>query len=309
MAYYTASINLILTTARALELVESCPVCGNRVFDPFLVCEDYLVSHKEFAIQQCRQCSFRLTNPRPDSSSVGSYYKSDQYISHNDKSGGLVNSVYRLVRNYTLQSKLKLINTLNKGAGSILDVGCGTGAFLETCKVGGWTVTGMEPDLDVSALASKKLNAHVHTSLDTLVGHSQFDIITLWHVLEHIATLNEAIDQLRQLTSDKGTLLIAVPNSNSYDATYFKQYWAAYDAPRHLHHFVPSTIQTLFDKHGFVLVGKKPMMFDAFYITMLSLNYQNKSDYLKSVKIGLKSNAEGKRTGNYSSMIYIFKKK
>ena len=284
-------------------------MCGNPVFSPYLVCKDYLVSDQDFSIEQCNQCGFRLTNPRPDDQSISSYYKSEQYISHNDQSNGLVNTAYRLVRNYTLKAKLALINRLSGKLGHILDVGCGTGAFLESCQQGGWAVTGMEPDPDARAVAEKKLNALIEPNLKGILSNQQFDIITLWHVLEHIPDLNETIQRLHELLADKGTLLIAVPNSDSYDARQFREFWAAYDVPRHLHHFTPTTIELLFKKHNFKLVDKKPMVFDAFYISMLSTRYMSgKTDYLKSARIGLASNGHAKQTGNFSSLIYLFKK-
>jgi SAM-dependent methyltransferase len=292
-----------------LETIDQCPVCGNTHFSPYLICKDYLISKQDFAIQQCTNCGFRLTNPRPTADRIGEYYKSEDYVSHNDSGGGLINTAYRTVRSYTLQSKLALINKLNKGQGRILDVGCGTGAFLETCKNGGWAVMGMEPDPDARAIAVQKLSVPIQPSLDELSGMGPFDIISLWHVLEHIPDLNHAIPQLKNLLAGEGTLLIAVPNSDSYDATYFKEYWAAYDVPRHLHHFTPSTIEPLFKKHGFRLVEQKPMPFDALYIGLLSTRYQTgKTNYLKSIEVGLNSNARAKRTGNSSSLTYLFKK-
>ena len=292
-----------------METVIQCPVCGNKLFSPFLVCKDYLVSDQEFSIQQCTQCKFRLTNPRPDAQSISSYYKSEQYVSHNDESSGLINTAYRLVRNYTLQSKLKLINQLNGKQGHVLDVGCGTGAFLESCQQGGWKVTGMEPDPDARAVAVKKLSAAIEPNLESLKSYPQYDIITLWHVLEHVPNLNETIPILHKLLANTGTLIIAVPNSDSYDAHHFQEYWAAYDVPRHLHHFTPTTIEPLFSKHQFKLVEKKPMVFDAFYISMLSTRYKTgKTNYLTSVEVGLASNRKAKQTGNSSSLIYVFKK-
>ncbi|QDK83958.1 class I SAM-dependent methyltransferase [Spirosoma sp. KCTC 42546] len=290
-----------------METITECPVCGSSHFNPFLVCKDYLVSLQNFTIQECQACGFRLTNPRPDANSIGSYYKSEDYVSHNDEGKGVINMAYRIVRNYTLDSKLRLINKLNGRQGRVLDVGCGTGAFLESCKKGGWQIIGMEPDRDARTIAQKKLEAEIKPNLNALTGTKPVDIITLWHVLEHIPNLNEVIPQLHQLLERKGTLLIAVPNSDSYDAQYFKEFWAAYDVPRHLYHFTPTTIKPLFEKHGFKLVEKKPMVFDAFYIAMLSTRYQGgKTDYLKSVRIGLASNTEASRTGNSSSLIYQF---
>ncbi|WP_420146621.1 class I SAM-dependent methyltransferase [Spirosoma sp.] len=292
-----------------METITTCPVCNNNKFKPHLDCKDYLVSNQMFSIVYCTQCSFRLTNPRPDATKIGTYYKAEQYVSHNDESSGLVNTAYRMVRKYTLKSKLDLINKLNKGKGCILDVGCGTGTFLETCQKDGWQITGMEPDVDARSIATKKLNISIFPDLDTIQKAKPFDVITLWHVLEHIADLNGVIPQLYKLLTKTGTLLIAVPNSDSYDANYFKQYWAAYDVPRHLHHFTPSTIEALMAKHQFKLVGKRPMIFDAFYIAMLSTKYRTgKTDYLESIRIGLASNASAKQTGNSSSLIYLFNK-
>lgn len=292
-----------------LETVDNCPNCGSNTFSPFLVCQDYLVSQKNFTIQQCQQCGFRLTSPRPRKEEIAAYYKSEQYVSHNDNSGGIINTAYRLVRNYTLKSKLKLINELNKGTGRILDVGCGTGAFLETCLKGNWQVEGMEPDEDARTITREKLKSVIQPNLESLSDTLPFNVITLWHVLEHVPNLNEVIPQLYNLLKPEGTLLIAVPNSDSYDAQFFKEYWAAYDVPRHLHHFTPSTIEPLFKKHGFKLTGKRPMVFDAFYIAMLSTKYQTgQTNYVKSVEVGLASNAKAKQSGNSSSLIYLFRK-
>jgi 2-polyprenyl-3-methyl-5-hydroxy-6-metoxy-1,4-benzoquinol methylase len=197
---------------------------------------------------------------------------------------------------------------LGNAKGQLLDVGCGTGSFLETCQKDGWQIAGMEPDADARSVATAKLNISLASTLAD-VPLSKYNIITLWHVLEHIAELDETIDRFHQLLSDSGSLLIAVPNSDSYDAHTFGAYWAAFDVPRHLHHFTPKTIRLLFEKHRFNLVAQKPMVFDSFYISMLSSRYQaGDTDYLKSIRTGLQSNWHARKTGNWSSLIYIFKK-
>jgi 2-polyprenyl-3-methyl-5-hydroxy-6-metoxy-1,4-benzoquinol methylase len=292
-----------------LEAVTECPICNNKEFKSYLTCNDYLVSNEKFVIQECNACGFRLTNPRPDNKSIGNYYKSENYISHNDESSGLINSIYRIVRSYTLRAKLRLIERLNGGVGKLLDVGCGTGSFLESCKSNGWQITGVETDATVRIIAQDKLKVQVHQDLSEIPSSDSFDIITLWHVLEHVPNLNDTVIRLSMHLAPNGTLLVAVPNSNSFDAYYFKEYWAAYDVPRHLYHFTPSTIEKLFKKLKLQLIETKPMVFDAFYIAMLSTRYQTgKTNYLKSLQVGMRSNANARKTGDSSSLIYVAKK-
>lgn len=292
-----------------METLTNCPVCQQSTFKQFLNCKDHLISNETFSIQQCINCGFRFTNPRPEAKNIGQYYKSAEYISHNDEGAGVIATVYRLVRSYTLSQKQQLIKNLNGKTGTVLDVGCGTGAFLQTCQEAGWDVTGTEPDTDAGRIASQKLKTEIWSDISLLDETKRFDVITLWHVLEHITNLTEAITKLYPLLNDQGTLVIAVPNSDSYDAQYYKSDWAAYDVPRHLYHFTPSTINTLFSTHGFKVVGQKPMLFDAFYIGLLSTRYQTgKTDYLKSIQIGLQSNRQAIKTGNASSNIYLLKK-
>ncbi|QJD77951.1 class I SAM-dependent methyltransferase [Spirosoma rhododendri] len=292
----------------SFETVQYCPVCSGTIFSSYVSCKDYLVSNQTFEIQSCDACGFRLTNPRPDAASIGQYYKSEEYISHNDSGGGLIGTVYKGVRSYTLRAKLALINSLVEKKGRLLDVGCGTGSFLETCQKDNWQIAGMEPDADARSVAKSKLNVALASSLAE-VPQNQYNVITLWHVLEHIAELEKTVARFHQLLDDSGSLLIAVPNSDSYDAQTFGPYWAAFDVPRHLHHFTPETIKRLFEKHSFKLADKKPMVFDSFYISMLSSRYQTgQTDYLQSIRTGLQSNLRARKTGNWSSLIYIFKK-
>lgn len=259
-------------------------------------------------IQACTKCKFRFTNPRPNNASIGAFYQSADYVSHNDQSTGLINKMYRIVRQYTLRQKLKLINTIQPKKGKLLDVGCGTGLFLETCKLGGWSITGVEPDASARSLAVARLNKKIVNEIKS-VEDDQFDIITMWHVLEHVPNLQETIAELKSRLKEGGILILALPNSNSLDANYFKQYWAAYDIPRHLSHFTPSTINHLVSQAGLSLVSTKPMYFDSFYIGILSTrNRDGKTNWLESIYQGLRSNWSARRTGNYSSLVYIFKK-
>lgn len=266
------------------------------------------MSQREFTIQECQACNFRFTNPRPIQEELANYYKSKDYVSHNDNSGGIINSVYKIVRQYTLKQKLNLINSIYPQKGKILDVGCGTGLFLETCYKGGWTVSGVEPESTAREAAKKRLGKNISENLDGL-GEDAVDVITMWHVLEHVADLQQTLRELNNRLKKGGTLLIALPNCDSLDARHFKQYWAAYDIPRHLSHFTPKTIHRTITNNGFEPLDTKPMYFDAFYISMLSTRHRDgKTKWIESVMQGIHSNREGSKTGNYSSLIYIYSK-
>ena len=287
---------------------ETCPVCASKKYNPFLTCKDYTVSNQYFNIVSCESCGFKFTNPVPDESNIGKYYKSENYVSHSDTKKGLINKLYHTVRDITLKQKLALINNPSP-KGKILDIGCGTGYFINTCKNDGWNITATEPDEDARKQACGLIGQDVESDLFNIKDINSFNIITMWHVLEHIHQLNESIAHLYTLLKPNGTIVIAVPNCESRDAKTYKEYWAAYDVPRHLYHFTQSTMDKLLVNHGFEKIKTVPMKFDAFYISMVSEKYKKgKSNLLLSFLNGIKSNFSAK-DNNYSSIIYIYRKK
>lgn len=291
-----------------LEKLANCPVCGHSEFIDFLECQDYTVSQEKFKIVSCRNCSFKFTNPRPDVKHIGSYYQSEDYISHSDTNRGLINQAYKWVRAYMLRRKLNLINK-HQQRGVLLDVGCGTGYFLETCRKDNWQIEGFEPDENARKQAEARISQKIQVDLFSKnLTEDTFDVITLWHVLEHIHTLDETLARLKSLLRKNGLLVIAVPNLKSYDAQVFQEYWAAYDVPRHLYHFSPDTLKILMTKHQFEIQEIHPMPFDAYYASLLSTKYQKgNTQYLKAVKVGWKSNQGITKDNKASSLIYLIR--
>ena len=236
-------------------------------------------------------------------------YKSEDYISHTDTKRNLLEYVYHAVRQIALKRKLKLINAFNLEDKNLLDIGCGTGDFLETALKANWIVTGIEPDDNAREIANSKINNAVFKTehLKKLKPNS-FDVITLWHVLEHLPNLEHQISVFKSLLKPNGTLVIAVPNFKSYDAQHYKNFWAAYDVPRHFWHFSKTAIEKLFEKENIKLVKTLPMVFDAYYVSLLSEKY--KSGFInpfKALWIGFRSNQKAKRSKEYSSHVYILK--
>ena len=246
-----------------------------------------------------------ITFPKPSLEKLPSYYESDDYISHTDGKRSVFERMYHLIKNIALKNKLKLINAQTE-KGNLLDIGAGTGDFLVVAKNDGWHTTGIEPSAKAKTIAIKK-GVNFADKLSDLQNHS-FDIITMWHVLEHIPNLDDYILELKRLLKPTGTILIAVPNFKSFDANYYGRFWAAYDVPRHIWHFSKTAIQKLFSEKEMKLVEVVPMKFDSFYVSLLSEKYKTgKMNFIKAFFVGLKSNQSGNETKEYSSHIYIIK--
>ena len=243
--------------------------------------------------------------PKPSLEKLPSYYESDDYISHTDGKRSVFEKMYHFIKGIALKKKLKLINSQGV-KGKLLDIGAGTGDFLTVAKNDGWQTVGIEPSAKAKEIAIKK-GVNFAQDLASLESNS-FDIITMWHVLEHVPNLEEYISELKRLIKPSGTIIIAVPNFKSYDAKYYGEFWAAFDVPRHLWHFSKTAIQKLFANENLKLVDVLPMKFDSFYVSLLSEKYKNgKMNFLKAFWIGLKSNQYGNRKKEHSSHIYVIK--
>lgn len=293
----------------------NCPICHHDKFSAFLSCLDHTVSRETFHIVSCNKCGFKFTNPRPAEAGLGKYYQSEEYVSHSGTKKGLVNKLYHWVRSYALGKKLQLINShasrFIPNTSQLLDIGCGTGEFLNVCKQAGWNVMGIEPDARAREFGSKAYGIDVReeSALKTLANES-CDIITMWHVLEHVPLLNERVGELKRLIRPDGKIIVAVPNCNSADAKTYGRFWAAYDLPRHLYHFAPSDVRSLFSRHGMRISSILPMRFDSYYVCMLSDKYKyGRTSLIRSTWNGLISNIKAARTSEtYSSQIYVIGK-
>jgi 2-polyprenyl-3-methyl-5-hydroxy-6-metoxy-1,4-benzoquinol methylase len=290
-----------------LVKTEQCPVCkSNGVFKDYIHSVDYLITREEFKIVQCPDCNFIFTNPRPNDKSLGQYYKSANYDSHKTGNTSLKDFLYKKIRNYSTAKKLELINKISEGK-TLLDIGCGAGFFINYCHQNNWKVEGMEPNLQ--ALPYIPPTIKIHSGLNT-IRENAFDIITMWHSLEHVSALDEVVEAAKSALKKDGRLLIAVPNINSYDYSIYKEYWAALDVPRHLYHFTQETLGTLMTKNRLRVVQTKPLIFDSYYVSLLSEQYKTgKMNYGKALVNGLKSNNWAKKNNNnYSSILYIISK-
>lgn len=275
----------------------------------YIEVKDFSVSGEVFQLIHNNEIDYLKTTPQPSLEKLPSYYKSEDYISHTNARRNLFEKAYHFVRVISLKHKLKLINSFNNQNKKLLDIGCGTGAFLSAAQSEGWDVSGVEPNEKARAIANKATNNAVYNTEQLLVFKpNSFDVISLWHVLEHLPKLEEHITIIKKLLKPNGTLIVAVPNYKSFDAKYYKKYWAAFDVPRHLWHFSQTAIKNLFTKVSMQIEKTQPMLFDAFYVSLLSEKYKhNKTNLFRAFFIGLRSNFKAIRSGEYSSLIYIIK--
>jgi 2-polyprenyl-3-methyl-5-hydroxy-6-metoxy-1,4-benzoquinol methylase len=296
------------------ERLSKCPLCKSGLFLNYTEIKDHAVSKESFILCQCQKCSLLFTNPRPIEEEIGPYYDFPEYYSHEKNNKSLTHVLYNKVRNYAVIEKVKLITEL-KGEGKLLDYGCGTGEFLNAAKVKGWKIKGVEPTSKARNHANSILANSVVENIDQIDEKKKFDVISLFHVLEHIHTLRKTIKKILKHLKSNGYILIAIPNPDSYDAKKYGKQWAGWDVPRHLYHFNQTAIKNFEQVFDLELVKINPMPFDSYYVSLLSEGYikpnqSTVSKYLKAIKTGWKSNTSAKgQLGQYSSNLFIFKKK
>ena len=286
-----------------------CPLCGSSEIKKVTRAIDHTVSGEEYIIWECSDCTLRFTQDAPDEASIGKYYRSENYISHSNTSKGIINRIYKVVRKRSITQKIKLIRkSTGLSKGTLLDVGSGTGSFAAAMQKHGWEVTGLEPDETARHVAEQ----HNGIRLDSMemlfkLPEATFDAITLWHVLEHVHDLHAYLRQFKKLLKPNGRLIIAVPNFTSFDSTIFQENWAAYDVPRHLYHFSPTSMKRLLQMVDMNIIKKKQMWYDSFYVSLLSSRYQNgRTNWLSATWTGMLSNIKAlDDPDRCSSIIYI----
>jgi 2-polyprenyl-3-methyl-5-hydroxy-6-metoxy-1,4-benzoquinol methylase len=292
-----------------MENLTSCLVCGSTQLHTELTCKDFVASGQLFDLQRCNQCSFLFTNPRPASSEIGPYYQSDRYVSHagSKKEFSFMYKVYDVVRDYSIKQKLKLIKKYHPN-GKLMDLGCGLGYFLHgTVMDNAFNALGVDISDEAIDYVKNKFGYNVlsEANLDILEAHS-FDVITQWHVLEHVHLLNERMQQLKRLLKPGGTLFIAVPNSDSWDAKFYKEFWDGYDVPRHLYHFNQKSFGLLMEKHLFKVIETRPMLFDAPYISMRSeVHKGNGLSFVRGALSGGVSTLKALGKNDHSTLLFV----
>jgi 2-polyprenyl-3-methyl-5-hydroxy-6-metoxy-1,4-benzoquinol methylase len=253
-----------------------CPLCLSEMIAVKFECTDHFISKEVFAIAGCGNCGFLFTQDCPDEDVISGYYESEEYISHSDTNAGLLNKLYHLIRELMLIRKRGIIEkATGMKKGSLLDIGSGTGHFGGMMKKAGWKVKAIEIN------EKTRLNSAITFGLDVYspseisdLEQESLDCITLWHVLEHLHDPEDYISKIHALLKPGGICLVALPNSSSFDEKFYRRFWAAFDVPRHLWHFDPSTFRHFSEKSAFKIESQSVLPFDVFYISILSEKYR-----------------------------------
>lgn len=288
---------------------QQCPVCGQTALQSHLTVADHAQSRETFELVRCPACHLVLTQDAPDSACIGPYYDFPEYVSHTDTQQGLFFRLYHWIRSYMVGRKAKWIQRWARTPGKLLDYGCGTGFFLHHMVQEGWQGIGLEVNENARKYAHDKWQLEVFAPERLADFRENFDVISLWHVLEHVHTLKLTVAQLVKALKPGGILVVAVPNYTSYDARYYGKDWAAYDVPRHLWHFAPKSMEKLMS--GLVAVTKRSMPFDAYYVSLLSEKYRHASGLgrLRGLLVATIANIKAIfNPTKSSSVIYVFQK-
>lgn len=274
--------------------------------DIHLKVKDYFLTQTEFSLTKNHKFGYLETFPKPQN--INDFYNSDNYISHTDNKNNFFEKLYQKLKFYNIRYKFSKLKRNSKGS-KLLDFGCGTGDFLLYSKNKGLEVYGIEPNENAKKIAQSKIGGVDQFFKNISETEEKFDYITLWHVLEHIPNLEHTLIEIKSKLKKDGELIIALPNHQSFDAKFYKNFWAAYDVPRHLWHFTPKDFNLLISFHGMKIVNKYPLLLDSYYVSWLSEKYKgNKLGILRAIVIGSISNFLGLWNGNYSSIIYKIKK-
>jgi 2-polyprenyl-3-methyl-5-hydroxy-6-metoxy-1,4-benzoquinol methylase len=289
-----------------------CPLCLSQEIPHFLSCTDHFVTGEVFNICKCLKCGFTFTQDYPEESETSRYYESEEYISHSDSKKGITGKAYQFIRNIMLNRKKRIVRKMTGlSTGRILDIGSGTGYFLNAMKKSGWQIQGIEISSGAREYAVSKFKIDtINPEKITTLSSGSYDCITLWHVLEHFHEPYKFMEEISRLINTEGVVIIALPNSNSFDSEYYGKKWAAYDVPRHLWHFNPSTFALFAAKNNFSITEKHYLPFDVFYISILSEKYRRSGfPLISGILDGLRFSIRAlyNKSGN-SSVIYILRK-
>ena len=264
--------------------------------------KDYLVSNETFLVEE-KEKGISFTKPVVNDEKIEKYYNTTDYLPHSSNKT-LMSFLFDFFSKIMVKNKTSFMLSLG-AVNTYLDYGCGVGKLINSMKKKGVESYGYDTSsLAVSACNNKSLKAS--SNLDDLPN--QFDLISFWHSLEHVSDYTKALKKTKQILSKNGSVVVALPNYDSFDAKFYSKFWAAYDTPRHRVHFTKKGFVKAAKQLGFDVVKIKPLLLDSFYISMMSEKYKQSFFYfLKGLFIGALSNIFFFFSKQASSHVFVLK--
>jgi len=264
--------------------------------------KDYIKRDKEFLIYK-DSLSGILWTDLPTNHSHKSSYDSIKYTPH-AKPKRLFHRIYIISQNIMMYYKRLRLGREIIISKRALDFGSGDGAFFKFMSSASFKMDALDPLFKAKYIEHENFYSNLSE-----VADNQYDMVFMWHSLEHIPLLETTINEVYKKIKDNGSLIIAVPNHKSFDSIYYKEAWAALDAPRHLWHFTTSSIKKIMLKYKFKLKRSFSLPLDAYYISYLSAkNKKSPLPITEGILIGTISNLIGIFSGQFSSSTYVFRK-
>lgn len=293
-----------------------CPVCDH---DESSIRYSFADAHGAYGLVRCNACGHEFLNSRPTRGSIGIYYSAEAYqpfLSSSHRKS-MADRVYAIVRKFSVRWKRRQIERQQK-RGSVLDLGCGTGEFLAEMQRSGWKATGLEPSLEAVKHGREVLGLdiiHAHVDESPLLDQ-QFDVITMWHALEHVHRLHPALRWIYDTLKPDGRVYVAVPNMSGFDGRFYGKHWVALDPPRHLHHFSYHSMARLIEQHGFKIHSTRQIPLDTlFNVGMSEATLMKSRSFLywpwvliRAGLVTLVSLVQGTRPGRSSTVLYEIRK-
>ena len=231
----------------------SCNLCGGNKFK---IIED---GEKPYYVLKCLHCGLVFVDPVPDMSCLATHYDESYYADWM--------AAQQTKRLKMWDRRLKSIEKASK-KGRLLDVGCATGTFLQRAQNSGWEIRGTEYSPYAAAYAKDNLKADVFCGhlVDAHYDDSFFDVVTFWHVLEHVTDPARYLQEAHRILKPAGLLVVAVPNVNDYPMQIAYRLvkgrplklFSKDDREIHLFHFSADTLRTYLQKAGFNGIGISP---------------------------------------------------
>ena len=268
-----------------LEFV-NCLICDSDNAETLF---EVVVNNSFMSIVKCN-CSFVYLNPRPTIKDIGVYYDKS-YSPHNFITQSIF---FKILQNISFYWKRYIISKYCSISKKLLDIGGGDGSFSDYLCKNGW----------LSSVYDKFSNLDYVDNF-----HSKYSVITMWHSLEHIHNTGEIFKKIGNTLEDDGFLFIAVPNHDSIDRRFFKRKWIAYDIPRHLYHFTPTTIEVFLKQNRYKIISSYSMYQDTVFNVFNSFSSKLLKFILSPIIIPLMFCIIFLNNKYASSILYVCQKK